>query len=168
MACPRCELGLSSAAPAGVRVDACGRCDGVFVDGDALLAALASPDVVDALRASLPRPRAGIADGGRVYVKCPQCTTLMNRTQYAHGAKVVIDYCRRHGVWFDGGELPTVLDFLAAGGAERAQAWEDEQAKIAARDRAFTLTLATARSRWEVARVGHRKEVVGFFRDLFR
>lgn len=165
--CPRCEVGLASTDPAGVRVDACGRCFGMFIAPDALLELLAAPVVIDELRALLPRSRTPHAERGPMYVKCPQCAVLMNRTQYAVGAKVVIDYCRKHGTWFDAGELVAVLDFVASGGHERAQARALQEARDAERDARWRSTFAVARARWQITRVGHRAEAVAFFRDLF-
>jgi Zn-finger nucleic acid-binding protein len=69
-----------------------------------------------------------------MYVRCPVCATLMNRKQYATGAKVVIDVCRQHGVWFDGGELAVVLDFIAAGGLEDARRRDQKRRADHARD----------------------------------
>jgi hypothetical protein len=69
---------------------------------------------------------------GPMYVHCPVCRDIMNRRQFAPGAKVVVDICRADGLWFDAGELPAVVDFVEARGEalvrERAQ-----QAKLRAR-----------------------------------
>jgi Zn-finger nucleic acid-binding protein len=165
--CPRCEVGLAATNPAGVRLDACARCLGVFIAPEPLLSLLEQRDAIEELRALLPRTRSPLADAGPMYVKCPQCTVLMNRTQYAHGAKVVIDYCRRHGTWFDAGELPLVLDFVAEGGHRRAQAWAAQQTRDAERDFKMKQTFAVARARWEVTRVGRSPDVAAFFADLF-
>jgi Zn-finger nucleic acid-binding protein len=130
--CPRCEAGLAAAELAGVRFDACDRCTGSFVATETLREVVEQTALCDELRALLPRSANEWAERGRVYVKCPVCETLMNRRQYASGAKVVIDWCRHHGVWFDAGELARVLDFVADGGLARAAARAADEAKAEA------------------------------------
>jgi Zn-finger nucleic acid-binding protein len=131
--CPRCDAGLSTTELAGVRIEQCDRCAGTFVVTDTMREIIEQAATVDELRALLPREPTPWADGGRVYVKCPVCATLMNRRQYASGARVVIDWCRHHGVWFDGGELARVLDFVANGGLARAAARDANDAREAER-----------------------------------
>ncbi|HPH69909.1 MAG TPA: hypothetical protein PLF40_29365 [Kofleriaceae bacterium] len=63
-----------------------------------------------------PKPRANPG-----YAKCPQCATLMNRTQFARGAKIIIDLCLLHGVWFDQGELTAMIEFVRNGGLVAAK-----------------------------------------------
>lgn len=65
------------------------------------------------------------------YVKCPDCRTIMNRRQFAHGANVVIDGCKGHGSFFDAGELRKIVDFMKSGGL--AKAADVEQRRQAAR-----------------------------------
>jgi Zn-finger nucleic acid-binding protein len=135
--CPRCEAGLAGAELAGVRFDRCDRCSGTFVNADVLRDVVEHPATLDELRAVLPRDGNAWAERGRVYVKCPVCETLMNRRQYASGARVVIDWCKHHGMWFDAGELSRVLDFVADGGLARAAARDAAEARVeAARARA--------------------------------
>jgi hypothetical protein len=48
----------------------------------------------------------------------------MTRRQFRHGSRtsgVVLDYCREHGVWFDGAELESVVSFLRAHGHRSAE-----------------------------------------------
>jgi hypothetical protein len=40
----------------------------------------------------------------------------MERRVFAHGSGVVVDRCRRHGVWFDGGEIALASAFFRHGG----------------------------------------------------
>jgi Zn-finger nucleic acid-binding protein len=165
--CPRCGVGLASHEIAGVRLEACGRCDGQFVTRETLQELNADHAVLDELRALLGRRRDPVADGGPMYVKCPSCSTVMTRTQYAHRARVVIDFCTRHGVWFDGGELAQVLDFIAGGGMDRAKQWADEQARIAEQDIRFRHELMLARGRGQAASATRAGSTLSLFADLF-
>ena len=110
-----------------MRLDRCIRCEGVFVTVERIGEIIDRREVQDELRAMLPRGPVAMGEPRPMYVRCPVCATLMNRKQYATGAKVVIDVCRQHGVWFDGGELPQVLDFIAAGGLEEARRRDAER-----------------------------------------
>ena len=50
------------------------------------------------------------------YIKCPVCRKLMNRINFGSRSGVIIDKCRNHGVWLDGGELRHLLEWTKAGG----------------------------------------------------
>ena len=55
------------------------------------------------------------------YVPCPDCGNLMNRSNFARASGVVVDICKRHGVWFDAEELPAIVGFIQKGGMEIAR-----------------------------------------------
>jgi Zn-finger nucleic acid-binding protein len=50
------------------------------------------------------------------YIKCPVCQKLMNRINYGAQSGVIVDKCRYHGIWLDGGELKQLLEWTKAGG----------------------------------------------------
>lgn len=50
------------------------------------------------------------------YIKCPVCRILMNRVNYGHRSGVIIDSCKKHGVWLDNGEITHLLEWTKAGG----------------------------------------------------
>jgi Zn-finger nucleic acid-binding protein len=58
------------------------------------------------------------------YRPCPVCRTMMNRHNFGRSSGVIVDICSQHGVWFDAGELPRVLDFVQAGGLLQAKQQE--------------------------------------------
>ncbi len=79
-----------------------------------------------------PLPDGAVRSSGRPeprtsYIPCPECTSLMNRKNFGGMSGVIVDVCKRHGTWFDLGELPRVLAFVAAGGLERARARAAEE-----------------------------------------
>ena len=45
----------------------------------------------------------------------------MHRRNYGRKSGVILDTCRQHGVWFDQGELDSVLEWIRHGGLERAE-----------------------------------------------
>lgn len=122
--CPRCELPLQAREVAGLIVDECARCNGLFLDEVAIGLVLADEhhDRANALLAALPRskPHPLPPPGARMYIKCPTCSTVMNRKLFATGSGIVVDVCKDHGTFFDVGELPAIIEFARSGGLQRA------------------------------------------------
>ncbi|MCH2206060.1 MAG: zf-TFIIB domain-containing protein [Lentisphaerales bacterium] len=69
------------------------------------------------------------------YLKCPHCTDLMNYYNYGGRSGVIVDWCKEHGIWLDGGELKRLLEWKKFGGEELKDNWED--AKRAEQTRQF-------------------------------
>jgi Zn-finger nucleic acid-binding protein len=135
--CPACRddshLHSRSLGTENVSVLECDACTGLWIGNDAFrhLArqahrtqqALAGTNGGARRRDAQEKPpplRAG-------YRPCPRCKELMNRRTYgrrrdAKSSGVIIDYCRLHGAWFDGGELADVLEWLREGGRPEAAA----------------------------------------------
>jgi Zn-finger nucleic acid-binding protein len=143
-ACPRCELPLTARQVSDVVIDECSGCEGLFLDDTAIRRVLDAEDSAraEALLAALPRrPTSHTAKGGKMYIKCPTCSTLMNRKLFATGSGIVIDVCKAHGTFFDGGELPTIIEFVQRGGLAVAakkdalRDQQDERERRAANDR---------------------------------
>jgi Zn-finger nucleic acid-binding protein len=134
--CPRCGVGLADRPVADVRIGECPRCAGVFVPAHLIPRFLDALDLGGEVMATFPStPTTVRPPGGPMYVKCPRCAVLMNRRQFAPGAKVVVDVCRDHGLWLDDGELRALAGFAAAGGIERARAEEVEARQRAQSER---------------------------------
>ncbi len=137
--CPRCgdtmctmDLQLGEA----FYVERCDKCMGVFFD-DGELETLLDKSVAKVFEVDHQRLAVLIEEEAPErpstvrYVKCPICRRLMNRKNYGSRSAVVVDTCRDHGVWLDGGELSQLLKWAKAGGqlhADRKQReWDDEQ-----------------------------------------
>jgi Zn-finger nucleic acid-binding protein len=63
------------------------------------------------------------------YIKCPVCSNLMNRVNFGTKSGVIVDRCRDHGVWLDGGELRQLFEWMKAGGQLLSQEREQQQRK---------------------------------------
>lgn len=63
------------------------------------------------------------------YIPCPVCTELMNRKNFAGCSGVVLDWCKGHGYWFDRNELQEIVQFVQAGGMDRARSRELDNAR---------------------------------------
>lgn len=126
-ACPDCKLGFQVFRGGPGVLHDCGRCGGQFVD-HALLKDLLDQRELYGQVAPRPPPRHNPLDGPMRYVGCPICTEIMLRKNFGRSSGVIIDVCTKHGVWFDRGELPRVLEFVEAGGLELARTRQaDEQ-----------------------------------------
>jgi hypothetical protein len=51
----------------------------------------------------------------------------MNRVNFALGSHLVLDVCKPHGTWFDKHELRRMVEFIRAGGLEKARAHQIAQ-----------------------------------------
>jgi Zn-finger nucleic acid-binding protein len=124
--CPVCKRPLEAyrggadpeRARGGTLFD-CDVCGGQFVE-HALLHELVQRHDHTALPGDATHP-SGPLDARSSYIPCPECGALMNRKNFAEVSGVIVDVCKKHGTWFDLGELPRVLAFVAAGGLTRSR-----------------------------------------------
>jgi Zn-finger nucleic acid-binding protein len=141
--CPRCGTDhrlevLALPAANGLEIDRCETCHGMFFDPEELermLAASVEP-ASEADRAELARlvDEEVPSDALEIrYGPCPDCGALMNRKSYGAKAGVVIDTCREHGVWLDGGELRRLAKWARAGGLAHERDVERERKRLAER-----------------------------------
>nr|WP_281412593.1 zf-TFIIB domain-containing protein [Geomobilimonas luticola] len=71
-------------------------------------------------------------DYGVSYVKCPVCAKIMNRINFGTKSGVIVDRCKEHGVWLDGGELRHLFEWMKAGGKLLDQERQEERKKAEA------------------------------------
>ncbi len=151
--CPRCHHVLSARMVVDVVVDECMECRGLFLDQIAIKRVITdrAQARAEALLGALPTaPPSNSRPTGKLYIKCPVCSQIMNRKLFASGSGVIVDVCRTHGTFFDVGELPRIIDYVQQGGLEAAQkkdiARMREQAKDDQRRAAFAAMRPAASS----------------------
>lgn len=132
LGCPRCQVPMTARLIGDVLLDECGECHGIWVDVPALERILqerrqARADAILGMQSGGQAPATDSAPKGSMYVKCPECATLMNRRNFSGSSGVIVDVCRGHGTWFDNKELQRVVEFAMSGGLERAQRKEAER-----------------------------------------
>ena len=136
-ACPTCQAPFRGFGGDSGRLCECQKCGGQFVEHALLAELLERRELYRTVPRALP-PRKNPLQGGPVhYLPCPVCGTRMNRNNFGGTSGIVVDVCPHHGVWFDPGELPRILEFVQAGGLERAR--ERARSERAAHDRAERL-----------------------------
>jgi Zn-finger nucleic acid-binding protein len=130
-------------------VHECPRCGGLFVRREALAEILAAAEISGPMQVP-PKPSV-LAEVQ--YLPCPMCHSSMNRLNFGKLSGVIVDVCKKHGTWFDAGELTRVVAFVAAGGLVRSRAREEDRKKEEkAREADAHRTLAIIRSRHDVER----------------
>jgi Zn-finger nucleic acid-binding protein len=129
--CPRGCQDMRHVSVGGTELLECERCAGVWVDGPTFQRLCTEGERQAAVLAADPgatrRADARTVTGERVrYSPCPDCGKVMNRVNFARFSGVIVDECKQHGVWFDEDELRRVVEFIRAGGVDRARTKERE------------------------------------------
>jgi Zn-finger nucleic acid-binding protein len=106
MNCVTCNKPMVVLELQEVEIDYCLACGGVWLDAGEIELLLDSRPEAEKLLAQLGE-RPNRQAGSR---KCPICLKKMEIISISPKDKVQIDHCRKnHGLWFDRGELETVL-----------------------------------------------------------
>ncbi|PPD28831.1 MAG: hypothetical protein CTY19_18185 [Methylomonas sp.] len=121
--CPECDVSLETIEldiQPPLQIERCSRCFGLFFqpgEVESLLESAVSPvfEINLELIGNINNDRYR-TDRPVKYLKCPECQNIMNRVAYGHRSGVVIDQCKIHGVWLDGGEITHLLEWKKAGG----------------------------------------------------
>jgi len=122
-------------------LEECPQCEGLWADKDRLqqicsdrekqAAVLGMPGVVN------PNSIGNVEKNIR-YLPCPICKGLMNRVNFSRCSGVIVDVCGRHGTWFDKDELRRIVEFIRAGGVDRAREVEIDELQRRRRELAAT------------------------------
>lgn len=136
--CPNCKKEMQCINVASSKdffIEKCTDCNGLFFDPGELEALLDQKIAHDSTinyerlkELTELRPQTKVS-----YRHCPVCQKMMNRTNFGTRSGVVIDQCRDHGIFLDGGELRQLLEWQKAGGhfvherAERARQKEKRE-----------------------------------------
>ena len=114
--CPRCKVHMRRRTVGEHEPLECPMCCGLFVEADdfeQIVHAQEERHDVDYTRGP---ERSALPSKKVIYIPCPFCGEIMNRTNYGGRSGVIIDYCHSHGYWLDPGELEGVARWLATGG----------------------------------------------------
>ena len=125
--CPRCRVDMESVLIGKTHLEECPKCEGVWADADSVRQICADQEQQAAVLGMPLRRSAETVDLEEHihYIPCPICKGLMNRVNFAHARASMVNVCRRHGTWFDKDELRRVVEFIRAGGIEKARAAGD-------------------------------------------
>lgn len=136
--CPRCRFNLEKLVISDASFSICSKCDGVWLGIDPFENICADREQQSAVMSHF-QTRTFMADLPTkvTYVPCPTCGELMNRSNFSRVSGVIVDICKKHGVWFDADELPAIIEFVRNGGLEIARRREkaeldDERSRLRA------------------------------------
>lgn len=102
------------------------------------------------------------------YLPCPLCHTTMNRMNFGRLSGVIVDVCKKHGTWFDAGELTRVVAFVASGGLSRTREREKEAARAEKARLAETKrVIANMKTRQDIERERTFNEWATFLSEIF-
>lgn len=125
--CPQCRVNLAGRHFESIDYAECSRCGGLFLEKAVFDSVTRDAELRSRLHGIEPAvtTRPGMLGPVR-YRKYPGCRALMNRVNYGRISGVVIDVCRKDGIWFDRGELSAIVAFLENDGSERIRGRERE------------------------------------------
>lgn len=136
--CPRCTVKLKTIdlkLHGRFLIERCEDCYGLFFDPGELEALLEATvtNVFEIDRAGLHAINADRQPDQYpiAYIKCPVCSQLMHRVNFGAKSGVIVDRCREHGVWLDGGELRQLFEWMKLGGQLLEQERRQQQRKEA-------------------------------------
>ena len=132
--CPRCRLDMEAVTVGAVNLRECKRCAGLWLDVATMEKICADKErqtAILGIPVTISEPATVNLETNIRYIPCPACSKLMNRVAFASHSRVIVDVCRGHGTWFDRDELRRVVEFIRAGGLEKAR--EEELAILAAK-----------------------------------
>lgn len=105
MKCPKCNVDLRHQTDRGVEVEACPKCEGMWM----------TPSGLDQLE---NQAFSNEEDKGSLYLvahetdlKCPVCAVTLKRFNYRF-FDLELDCCPEHGFWLDKGEDTRILELM--------------------------------------------------------
>ncbi len=121
--CPRCGTQLNETRVGEVELLECPACEGLWADTVAFARIQNDRERYAAVLGAAENPAGsiGITELQVRYVRCPVCSELMHRLNFAGCSNVIVDVCKPHGTWFDRDELRRIVEFISGGGLERSR-----------------------------------------------
>ena len=124
--CPRCRVNTQAVILGQTELRECPRCEGIWADTESLQEICTDRERQAAVLgvAAAVSPAEGRSLEKITYLPCPVCRQLMHRVNFARCSNVIVDVCKPHGTWFDKDELRRIVEFIQAGGFDKARAHE--------------------------------------------
>lgn len=108
--CPKCDISLLILRFHGIEIDCCERCRGLWLDEGELAELLVRTGGSSASAQFVAELGLDPQAGRTTRYLCPRCDQALQEFQRD---KLLLDLCpRAHGIWFDAGELRSLLGQL--------------------------------------------------------
>jgi len=110
MNCPHCKEPMIILELNEVEIDYCHDCSGIWLDAGELELLLENSEEKEKMMSSF---KLAEKTGEKKY-KCPRCRKKMEKVNVGDEKQILIDRCKYgHGLWFDKGELPAIIEMGA-------------------------------------------------------
>jgi Zn-finger nucleic acid-binding protein len=126
--CPGCGGDLQRVELEATALLECRACDGVWLEADEFERLCTDQASQAAVLHRFTAPRPPGAERVR-YRRCARCGKMMNRVNFGRLSGTIVDVCKGHGTFLDPGELHQIVEFIHAGGLDRARAQQIEEMK---------------------------------------
>jgi Zn-finger nucleic acid-binding protein len=124
--CPRCNVETIAVVLGQNQLRECPKCEGLWADAESVNQIYMDREQQAAILGTardIPTSVTGSLEVVR-YLRCPACSQLMHRVNFAKCSSVIVDVCKPHGTWFDKDELRRIVEFIRAGGMDKARTME--------------------------------------------
>ncbi len=105
--CPKCDEPMLVLELEGIEIDHCLECLGTWLDSGEIemICAQAGGDVT-----ALAKAIGDARRGPKTDARCPRCGARLRSLHIGERTEVELDFCPRdHGLWFDRGEMRTLI-----------------------------------------------------------
>ena len=141
--CPKCHVPLTDVSidlegsGSSFALLKCATCVGVMIPAGGMarvIAALKDGDI-EALSRRIAPVLTGADDHSlshSEYPSCPECRAPMNRRNLGARSGVILNECKKDGVWLNRGALDRIVDWARNGGIKRSLLMAEERKRSAA------------------------------------
>jgi Zn-finger nucleic acid-binding protein len=107
--CPRCRTELAEVLVGERTIHTCPSCHGLWIEPELFVAALIETELQTAVR-MIDRGHKPVPQSSE-RLPCPVCRRVMARTEFGRTSGILVDGCRRHGIWLDPTESSRIIDY---------------------------------------------------------
>ena len=167
--CPLCNIHTEIINLAGVELDCCYKCSGIWFDKGEINEfqnAISDQNLCNEMAKTLkdfsvPNRNKKRAD----YLKCPVCSQLMSHKKFVEVSGIILDRCAEHGTWAEQEDLAKILEIIGSGKIEELIAKAARDNKRALNERLKKIEAKQSLLNIELSRVS-RFSKIHFFLDI--
>jgi len=167
--CPNCDVFLETHLideNKRLYIETCKHCKGIFLDfgelEEILEKEIKKSERYDFKRLHEIQNNPLVREKEVRYKKCPECRKVMLRINYKGKSGVIIDRCKEHGYWLDGGELRQIMEWAKLEGIR------DFTPMAERTDITFKSTATgSVNTRYGRETISEFDPILGFFRKIY-
>lgn len=131
--CPKCAIPMNHVLVGDIPLCECGTCSSLWLD-TVTFNALCEENSDQESVLAYDRPMTTTTKGETEqvpwkYRPCPECGELMIRKNFLGCSGIIVDFCKKHGTWFEYRELQRIVQFIQSGGMLKARQKELDKLK---------------------------------------